>query len=342
MRRAVVDLTSLRPIWSIPPNRVSVIREAFGNGWEVLAVSEPTASDGDGAGGTAAAVRAAEGAEVYVGWGVSPDVIRAAGEQLRWVHTAAAGVGGSITPELRSSGAVITNSRVVLGEPIADWVVAAIGFCASAFHAVVAAQNERRWAKAELTSLNTPVRELRDLNVGIIGAGGIGRAVAKRCHALGMYVSAIRRDPAKRRPKGVRWVGSPGDLPEMARQSDVLVIAAPYTAETYRIVDESVLVRLPDGAYVINIARGALLDEDALLVHLNNGHLAGAVLDVFAKEPLAEDHPFWSHPRVLVTPHVSGVSHRFWERETELIVDNIGRYLQGKRLRNLVNLTTGY
>ncbi|UCD24427.1 MAG: D-2-hydroxyacid dehydrogenase [Gemmatimonadota bacterium] len=342
MRRAVVDLTSLRPIWSIPPTSVSVIREAFGNGWEVVAVSEPTASDGDGAGGTAAAVQAAAGAEVYVGWGVSADVIRAAGEKLRWVHTAAAGVGGSITPELRSGGAVITNSRVVLGEPIADWVVAAIGFCASAFHVVVAAQNERRWAKAELTSLNTPVRELRDLNVGIVGAGGIGQAVAKRCRALGMYVSAIRRDPARRRPQGIRWVGGPGDLLEMARQSDVLVIAAPHTVETYRIVDESVLAMLPDGAYVINVARGALLDEDALLVHLNNGHLAGAVLDVFAKEPLAEDHPFWSHPRILVTPHVSGVSHRFWEREMELIVDNIGRYLQGKRLRNLVNLTTGY
>jgi phosphoglycerate dehydrogenase-like enzyme len=342
MRRAVIDLTSVRPIWSIPSKHVPVIRETFGSGWEVVVVSEPTASDGDGAGGTAAAVRAADGAEVYFGWGVSGEVIRAAGENLRWVHTAAAGVGGSLTPELRSSGAAITNSRIILGETIADWVVAAIGFCASGFHAIVAAQQEHRWAKADLTSLNTPVRELRDLRVGIVGAGGIGGAVASRCHALGMHVSTVRRDPARRRPKGVRWVGGPDDVVEMVHQSDVLVIAAPHTSETYQIVDEAVLAALPEGAYVINVARGALLDEDALLMHLNSGHLAGAVLDVFAKEPLAEDHPFWSHPRVFVTPHVSGVSHRFWEREMELIVDNIGRYLRGSRLRNLVNLTAGY
>ena len=138
------------------------------------------------------------------------------------------------------------------------------------------------------------------------------------------------------------WIGGPDELLELASQSDVLVIAAPQTASTFQLVGSKVLAALPKGAYVLNVARGALLDEDALLVHLNSGHLAGSVLDVFATEPLPEDHPFWSHPKVFVTPHVSGVSHRFWEREMELIVDNIGRYLRGNRLRNLVNLTAGY
>jgi phosphoglycerate dehydrogenase-like enzyme len=128
----------------------------------------------------------------------------------------------------------------------------------------------------------------------------------------------------------------------MSRQIDVLIVAAPHTTETRGIVDESVLAALPEGAYVLNVARGALLDEEALLVHLNSGRLGGCVLDVFATEPLPEDHPFWAHPRVLVTPHVSCVSLHFWKREVELITDNISRYLRGIRLRNVVNLAAGY
>jgi phosphoglycerate dehydrogenase-like enzyme len=341
VRRAVVSLTSPRSIWSIPSECVSEIRQAFGDGWDVIQVASPVSSDGDGAGKSIEAEQAAKGAEVYFGWGVPEDVIRTACGHLRWVHTAAAGVGGSISPELESSGALLTNSRAVHAEPVAEWVLAAIGFCARGFMEAMAAQAKHRWAKAHLAALDTPIRELRDLRVGIIGLGGIGRAVARRCDALGMHVSAVRRAPA-RRSRGVHWVGGPDDLLEMSRRIDVLVIAAPHTAETTGMVGEPVLAALHEGAYVLNVARGALLDEEALLVHLNSGRLGGCVLDVFATEPLPEDHPFWDHPRVFVTPHVSGVSLHFWEREVELITDNISRYLRGKRLRNVVNLAAGY
>ncbi|UCG85130.1 MAG: D-2-hydroxyacid dehydrogenase [Gemmatimonadota bacterium] len=342
MRRAVVSLTSLRPIWSIPATHVSLIREAFGAGWDVVQVSTPISSDGDGAVRCTVAEQAARGAEVYIGWGVPTGVIEAAGKALRWVHTAAAGVGGSITAELRSSGALLTNSRGVHAEPIAEWVLTAIGLCARGFLGTVAAQAEHRWAKTELASLDTPIRELSDLRVGLIGLGGIGRAVARRCSAVGMHVSAVRHTRSRRRPKGVRWVGGPGDLLEMVQRSDVLVIAAPHTSETRSLVDEQVLAALPVGAYVLNVARGALLDEEALLVHLDRGHLGGCVLDVFATEPLPADHPFWDHPKVLVSPHVSGVSSHFWEREVELITENISRYLRGMPMKNVVNLTAGY
>jgi glyoxylate/hydroxypyruvate reductase A len=107
-------------------------------------------------------------------------------------------------------------------------------------------------------------------------------------------------------------------------------------------VNDAVLRSLPKGAFIISLARGNLLDEQALLVHLESGQVAGCVLDVYAKEPLPADHPFWRHPRVLVSPHVSAVSDRFWERETELLVDNIRRYRRGRRLRNLVDLKAGY
>ena len=131
-------------------------------------------------------------------------------------------------------------------------------------------------------------------------------------------------------------------MPSLARWSDVLVITVPRTRDTEGSIGESVLGELPRHAYVINVGRGAILDEEVLLRQLDEGRLAGCVLDVFAWEPLPDDHPFWRHPRVLVSPHMSGVSTRFWERETGLIVDNIDRYLRGRRLKNVVDLETGY
>ena len=342
MRWVVVDLSSSRPIWSIPSESVAVIGKAFGTGWKVVQVTSPTSSDGDGAGGTLEAIRAATGAEIYFGWGIPSEVIRAAAGSLRWVHTAAGGVGASLTPELRTSGALLTNSRGIHADPIAEWVIAAIGFCQRGFHAAVAAQTERWWAKDTFTDGTTRLGEFTGLRVGLVGLGGIGRAVARRCAALGMLVRAVRRRPLRRRPAGVMWVGGADDLLRLASESDVLVIAAPHTSETVRLVDDSVFTALPRGAYVINVARGALLDEEALLTHLTSGHLAGCVLDVFTVEPLPVDHPFWSHPKVFLTPHVSAVSHRFWERETSLLVENIGRYLAERSLKNLVDLKVGY
>jgi phosphoglycerate dehydrogenase-like enzyme len=132
------------------------------------------------------------------------------------------------------------------------------------------------------------------------------------------------------------------ELPRLAAESDMLVIAAPHTAATVGAVSRAVLERLPRDAVVINVSRGSLLDEVALLDLLNAGRLAGAALDVFGVEPLPVGHPFWAHPRVLVSPHVSAVSSRFWERETGLIVDNIRRYLAGAPLTNVVDLEAGY
>jgi phosphoglycerate dehydrogenase-like enzyme len=262
VRRAVLDLASPRPVWAIPDAVVEVVRRAFGRGWEVVRVAAPSSSDGDGGAGNAEAVGAARGAEVYAGWGVPPAVVAAAEGTLHWVHTAAAGVGASITPELRAAGAMLTNSAGVHAEPIADWVLAAIGFWLRGFATAVRAQADERWAKDEFTDGSVPVREFAGTRVGIVGLGGIGRAVARRCAALGMPVSAVRRHPGRARPRGVRWVGGPGKLADLARRSDVLVLAAPQTAETRGLVGAEVLAALPRGAYVINVARGGLADED--------------------------------------------------------------------------------
>jgi phosphoglycerate dehydrogenase-like enzyme len=141
---------------------------------------------------------------------------------------------------------------------------------------------------------------------------------------------------------GLRWVGGLDALGRLASESDCFVIAAPHTAATAEAAGREVLERLPEGAVVINVSRGSLLDEEALLEQLAAGRLRGAALDVFRTEPLPPGHPFWGHPRVLVSPHVSAVTTRFWERELGLIVENIGRYLAGVPLRNVVDLEAGY
>lgn len=342
MKRVVVDLVSPRPLWTVTPEAVAQIRRAFGRGFDVVEVKAIAPSDGDGGAGSAEAAAAAKGAEVYLGYGVPRSVAQAARGTLQWAHSAAAGVRATITPEFLATGARLTNSRAVHAEPMADWVVAAIGFCLRGFHYAVMAQRGGRWTKDQFTDRSVPVREFRGTRVGLVGLGGIGAAVARRCVGLGMEVRAVRRRPRDPRPRGVKWVGGPGQLLKLARHSDVLVVAAPETGATRGAINDAVLRALPRGAYVLNVARGNLLDEAALLMHLESGQVAGCALDVFATEPLPPGHPFWQHPRVLVSPHVSAVSDRFWERETALVTDNIRRYRRGARLKNLVDLKAGY
>jgi phosphoglycerate dehydrogenase-like enzyme len=342
MRRVVVDLVSPRPLWSITPEAAAAVRRAFGRGFDVIEIAAAGSSDGDGGVGSSEAAAAARGAEVYLGYGVPRAVALAAQGTLEWAHSAAAGVRATITPEFLATGAVLTNAKGLHAEPMADWAVAAIGYCLRGFHYAVQAQREGRWTKDEFTDGRVPVKEFGGTRIGIMGLGGIGSAIARRCVALGMEVRGTRRNPRRPKPRGVRWVGGPGQLAQLARQSDVLVIAAPDTGATRGAVNDAVLRSLPRGAFVVSLARGNLLDERALLVHLEGGRVAGCVLDVYAREPLPADHPFWRHPRVLVSPHVSAVSDRFWERETELLVDNIRRYRRGAKLRNLVDLRAGY
>jgi phosphoglycerate dehydrogenase-like enzyme len=340
-RRLVIDLASPRAAWRIPKTSVLQIKNAAGAGWDVMEVKAPAVSDGDGGSGSPEAIAAAQGAEIYLGFGVPSGVAAAAKETLRWAHTATAGVGSSLA-HMSGSRVVLTNSAGVHAEPMADWVIAAIGYFTRGLNRMVSAQRQGRWAKEDFTDGAVPMREFRELRLGVFGLGGIGTAVARRGLALGMKVSGVRRRPERGGPKGIEWVGGLADLARLSGGSDVLVIAAPHTTETLGAVDRRVLERLPHQAVVVNVSRGSLLDETALLELLERGRLTGAALDVFATEPLPAGHAFWTHQRVLVAPHVSAVSGRFWERETALIVENIRSYLAGAPLTNLVDLEAGY
>jgi phosphoglycerate dehydrogenase-like enzyme len=340
-RRLVVDLASVGAAWRAPPATIQAIRDALGVGWEVVEVVAPAATEGDGALGSADAIAAVRGAEIYFGYGVPAGIVAAARPTLRWVHSGTAGVGASL-PHLAGSGIILTNSAAMHAEPIADWVIASIAYFARGLDRMREAQGEHRWTRDEFTALEVPVVEFRDLRVGIFGLGGIGTAVALRALALGMTVAGLRRRPEMGGPAGIRWVGGFADLPRLAGESDCLVIAAPQTRETAGAVDGRILGQLPSGAVVINVSRGSLLPEDGLLQALNSGRLRGAALDVFVKEPLPPGHPFWDHPRILVSPHVGAVTTRFWEREAGLILENVRRYLAGSPLLNVVDQEAGY
>jgi phosphoglycerate dehydrogenase-like enzyme len=178
--------------------------------------------------------------------------------------------------------------------------------------------------------------------MGVIGLGTIGEAVATRAAALGMRVVGVRRRPELGAPPAVDEVVGPHRVANVMASSDVLVLAAPWTSATSRLVDAVALANMKRGSVLINVARGQLVDEDALAAAVSRGHLAGAALDVFNQEPLPSTSPLWALPNVILTPHTSGFRADHWDAVVELFETQIGRFRTGRPLLNTVDLEAGY
>ncbi len=343
MRRLVVDLRATAPVWRLPDDGVERLRASAPAGWEVYVVAASTVSDGDGGSAPSAeALKAIAEAEVYFGFGIARALFLAA-PHLRWVHSAAAGVGGLLFPEMLASPVIVTNSAGVHAVPIAEHVLGGILYLLRGFDLAVERQRARAWDRGAFVGATVPVRELRDCRALIVGAGGIGGAVARRLSFLGTRCVGVRRHPERGTPDGFERVVGPTEWEALLPESDLLVLSAPATRETRALVGAELLDRLPRQAIVVNVARGSLLDEAALAARIADGRLRGAVLDVFEAEPLPVESPLWGLSSVLITPHVSAVSPRgFWERELELFIDNWHRYVAGRRLRNVVDKRAGY
>jgi phosphoglycerate dehydrogenase-like enzyme len=337
----VANLRERRPIWSAPDWALDEIRAALPDGWELVAPASAADGTGDGGGVAAEVLEAVRGAEIYLGWGVPRELFLAAGGSLRWAHSASAGVGGALYPEMRASDVVLTNSAGTHAEPIADTVLAMIAYFARGLDWAVRAQAGRRWNKAPFDAADSPIRELAESTVGLLGLGGIGRAVAARASALGMHVVATRRS-SREGPPGVEVLAGDGALDRLLSVSDYLVVTVPRTGETEGMIGPRELARLPRHAVLINVSRGDVVNEGALVNALRTGGLRGAGLDVYPSEPLPPGSPLWGLPNTLLLPHVSGTSHRFWRRETDLIVGNLRRYLSGEPLLNTVDKQAGY
>lgn len=340
--RLVVDLAATAS-WALPTEGAARIRDAAPAGWDITVVASPTLSDGDG-GRTAGAevIAAVRDAEVYFGFGITRDLFLAA-PGLRWVHSASAGVGSLLFDEMRRASVAITNSAGVMGDPIAEQVVAGVLFFVRNLDIAVDQQRRGEWNKEPFVGLGGHSRELSECRALIVGAGGIGSAVARRFRALGCRCVGVRRRAEMGVPEGFERVVSLEALDEELPSADILVLATPLTPLTRGVLSPSRMDCLPPAAIVVNVARGALLDESALADRLATGRLRGAVLDVFEHEPLPPSSPLWGMRNVLITPHVAAVSPRmFWERELDLFLDNWERYQEGRPLRNQIDKEAGY
>lgn len=331
-----------RPIWALPDRARERIVTAVPGDWTVKFMETPADGSGDGVQrAPPELLNAVASARVYMGYGI-PDQVLEAGPGLEWVHSGAAGVGSSLGPAMLSRDVFFTNSAGIHAEPMSETVLAMIFHFARGLDLAVRAQREGYWSAPSYWAADAPVTEVGGATVGIVGYGGIGRAVARKMAALGSRVLAVRRHDVAFSAKSVEVVAGEDGLSQVIAESDYLVLAVPETPGTRDMISRKRLATMKPEAVLINVARGRLVDEEALLDALNAGRLRGAGLDVFRKEPLPEGHPFYGHPRVIMTPHVSATTRRFWDRETDLITENIGRFVRGEPLRNLVDKHAGY
>ncbi|MDE2985302.1 MAG: D-2-hydroxyacid dehydrogenase [Gemmatimonadota bacterium] len=345
MATLVIDLMDRRPIWALPDRSRAAILAAVPADWTVRFMETPADGSGDGVQrAPPELLDAVADARVYMGYGIPPEVLTSA-PGLEWVHSGAAGVGSSLGPEMLERDVLFTNSAGIHAAPMSETVLAMMLHFARGFDVAVRAQREGRWSATEYWAADAPVAELGGSTVGIVGYGGIGRAVARKVAALGGRVVAVRRrggvgDAVAGRPAEV--VAGQAGLDRVVAEADYLVLAVPETPRTRGLMTRRRLFAMKPGSVLINVARGRLVDEAALIDALDAGLLRGAGLDVFRSEPLPPGHPFYTHPKVLMTPHVSATTRRFWERETDLITDNIGRFVRGEPLRNVVDKAAGY
>ena len=265
----------------------------------------------------------------------------ASATRLRWIQSPAVGVGGMLFPEMIASPVVITSARGIRARAIAEHVLGVSLALARQLHVAVRRQAAHEWAQDELEGRTTTIRTLQGRRMGIVGLGSIGLEVARLAAAFGLRVSATRRR-ADRPAEGVDEVLPPDRLGDLLGQSDLVVLSAPLTPSTRGFFGRREIAQMKPGAFLINIGRGQLIDDDAVVDGLESGRLGGAALDVFVREPLDSASPYWDLPTVIVTPHTSGALEDYWTPLIALFSDNLRRFEQGQPLLNLVDKSAGY
>jgi phosphoglycerate dehydrogenase-like enzyme len=277
------------------------------------------------------------GADVLFMWDFLSDALAGAWPASGgpgWVHIASAGVDRLMFPALVESETNITNSRGVFDEPIAEYVLGLVLAFAKDLPATLRLQGQRRWRHRE-TERITGARAL------VVGTGPIGRAIGRRLAAAGLAVTGAGRTARDADPDlGV--VHPMERLDEALAEADYVVLAAPLTPRTRGMIDAAALERMRPSARLVNVGRGALVAEPDLVKALRAGRIAGAALDVFEDEPLPPSSPLWDMPNVIVSPHMSGDVVGWRDELVRLFTDNLGRYVSGSPLHNIVDKRLGY
>jgi phosphoglycerate dehydrogenase-like enzyme len=277
---------------------------------------------------------------VFIGWSLRPEQFVAA-KKLRWIHSPAAAVHQLMFPALIQSSVVLTNSTGIHGPVVAEHAIAVLLAMAKRLPQAMQYQARRQWSQDLLWHERPRPREVADATVAVVGMGGIGREFTARAKALGMKVLAVRENPGKG-ADGADAVFSSTQIDEVLPQADYVLLCTPVTPATTGIINAARLGKMKPDAYLINVGRGPLIDDAALLQALKDRRIGGAALDVFVEEPLPSDSPFWLLDNLLITPHTAAVTDRLWDRHYRLIVDNMKLFLAGERLLNEVDKRRGY
>ncbi|MDA0301914.1 MAG: D-2-hydroxyacid dehydrogenase [Chloroflexi bacterium] len=246
---------------------------------------------------------------------------------LEWLHVSNVGTDDPIYAELIAKGAAVSNSPGSNAEPIAVTTLGAMLSLARNLPAYAEAQRAHEWRKLRRTE--SPA-DLRGQTVTIVGLGTIGGYLAAFLRPLGVHIIGVRRRPAGAEDGVDEWV-SPDRLAEVLPRTQWLILATPLTSQTRGLIDARALALLPSGAHVLNVGRGPVMDEDALVEAIRSGHIAGAYLDVFAQEPLPADSPLWDLPNVILTPHDSSVSLGNTPRADEIFLEELERWQRGEQ-----------
>jgi len=279
-------------------------------------------------------------ADIAISWSLRGEQITAA-KKLRWIHSTPAAVHQLMTPELRASDIVVTNARDVHGPVVAEHAIALAFALAKRLPQAVRYQQKKHWAQRDLWYAQPRPRELNGATITIIGLGGIGRPLAKLAKALSMRVVGVREHP-ERGGESADVVYGYDQLNLALNEADFVVLAAPVTEKTHHLMNAERLAQLKRDAYLINVGRGVLVDEGALVDALRAKSFAGAALDVTTNEPLSPDSPLWEMENVLITPHIASLTERMWERHYAHYTENLRRYLAGEPLLWVVDKQRGY
>ncbi len=289
------------------------------------------------------AVAALPGADVYVGF-CRPE-IAAAGTSLRWIHHMAAGAGGcSALPGVADGSILVTNAQRIFAPQIADHAMGLLLSLSRRLARYVEQQRDGAWSHPTASvsvALDSTYWELEGKAMLVLGLGGIGTEVARRADAFGMRVRATRNS-SRDGPDFVEYVGLPDETLSMVGWADVVVDALPLTPQTRGMVSEEFLDAMKPTAYLINVGRGETVDTEALIRALHEGLIAGAGLDVTDPEPLPPDHPLWTAPNLVLTPHVAGASEHLATRSLVLAMENLRRYVAGDRMVSVIDPSRGY
>jgi phosphoglycerate dehydrogenase-like enzyme len=280
---------------------------------------------------------ALDGAEALLLWDFFSEAVRDAwpnGGSLRWIHVAAAGVDKLLFPELVGSEVVVTNARGIFDRAMAEFVLGSILAVAKDIHASHDLQTARTWHRRETRLISAET-------VLVVGVGSIGRETARLLRAVGMDVRGAGRTARSTDPDFGEIVAST-DLVAHVGWADHVVVAAPLTAETHGLISADVLAAMKPGSHLVNVGRGQIVDQAALVSALRDGPIEAASLDVFEVEPLPAESPLWTLPGVAVSAHMSGDYEGWREALAEQFVDNARRWLNGESLLNVVDKQRGF